>query len=134
VFTGGSARVGRADESTDPSKMVRTLWLGLGIEAERIILEQASRNTAENARLTRDIVQPQPGETWVLVTSAFHMPRAHETFLREGWKGIVAWPVDFRSGDLADGRGIWRLDRNLQALNLGLKEYLGAAVYRVIGT
>jgi uncharacterized SAM-binding protein YcdF (DUF218 family) len=133
VFTGGSARVGRAEDSTDPSEMVRALWLGLGIGPDRIVLEQASRNTAENATLTRDLVQPKPGETWVLVTSAFHMPRAHETFLREGWEGIVAWPVDFRSGDLADGRGIWRLDRNLQGLNLGLKEYLGAVVYRVMG-
>lgn len=133
VFTGGSARVGRAEDSTDPSEMVRALWLGLGIGPERIVLEQASRNTAENASLTHDLVQPKPGETWVLVTSAFHMPRAHETFLREGWEGIVAWPVDFRSGDLADGRGIWRLDRNLQGLNLGLKEYLGAVVYRVMG-
>jgi uncharacterized SAM-binding protein YcdF (DUF218 family) len=133
VFTGGSARVGRAEDSTDPSEMVRALWLGLGIGPERIILEQASRNTAENATLTRDIVQPKPGETWVLVTSAFHMPRAHETFQREGWDGIVAWPADFRSGDLADGRGIWRLDRNLQGLNLGLKEYLGTVVYRVMG-
>lgn len=133
VFTGGSARVGRAEDSTDPSEMVRALWLGLGIGPERIVLEQASRNTAENASLTRALVQPKPGETWVLVTSAFHMPRAHETFLREGWEGIVAWPVDFRSGDLADGRGIWRLDRNLQGLNLGLKEYLGAVVYRVLG-
>lgn len=133
VFTGGSARVGRAEDSTDPSEMVRALWQGLGIAPDRITLEQASRNTAENARLTRDVVQPKPGETWVLVTSAFHMPRAHETFLREGWGGIVAWPVDFRSGDLADGRGIWRLDRNLQGLNLGLKEYLGTVVYRVMG-
>lgn len=133
VFTGGSARVGRDEDTTDPSEMVYKLWLGLGIAPERIVLEQASRNTAENARLTRGLVQPKPGETWVLVTSAFHMPRAHETFLREGWDGIIAWPVDFRSGDLADGRGIWRLDRNLQGLNLGLKEYLGSLVYRMTG-
>ncbi len=115
VFTGGSARVGREEDTTDPSEMVRALWLGLGIAPDRIVLEQASRNTAENASLTRDLVQPKPGETWVLVTSAFHMPR------------------DFRSGDLADGRGIWRLDRNLQGLNLGLKEYLGTLVYRMTG-
>jgi uncharacterized SAM-binding protein YcdF (DUF218 family) len=131
VFTGGSARVGRAEDTTDPSEMVRALWLGLGIAPGRIILEQASRNTAENASLTRDLVRPKPGETWVLVTSAFHMPRAHETFTRQGWDGILAWPVDFRSGDLADGRGIWRLDRNLHGLNLGLKEYLGTLVYRM---
>ena len=133
VFTGGSARVGRDEVTSDPSEMVRSLWAGLGIAPDRITLEQASRNTAENASLTRDLVQPKPGEVWVLVTSAFHMPRARETFVRQGWEGIVAWPVDFRSGDLADGRGIWRLDRNLQGVNLGLKEYLGTLVYRMTG-
>ncbi|HOZ31490.1 MAG TPA: YdcF family protein [Tabrizicola sp.] len=132
VFTGGSARVGRDEDTTDPSLMVRDLWLGLGVAPDRIVLEQASRNTTENAALTRDLVQPQAGEVWVLVTSAFHMPRAHATFTRQGWD-VVAWPVDFRSGDLADGRGIWRLDRNLQGLNLALKEYLGTLVYRVMG-
>jgi uncharacterized SAM-binding protein YcdF (DUF218 family) len=133
VFTGGSARVGRTEDTTDPSRMVRDLWTALGIPAGRILLEQNARNTAENARLTRDLVQPKPGEVWVLVTSAYHMPRAHETFTRQGWERIVAWPVDFRSGDLSDGSGIWRLDRNLQGVNLALKEYLGALVYRVTG-
>ncbi len=133
VFTGGSARVGRTEDTTDPSRMVRDLWTALGIPEGRILLEQNSRNTAENAKLTLDLVQPKPGETWVLITSAFHMPRAHETFTRQGWQGIVAWPVDFRSGDLSDGSGIWRLDRNLQGVNLALKEYLGTLVYRITG-
>lgn len=133
VYTGGSARLASDEVTTDPSEMARDLWLGLGIAPDRILLEQASRNTAENASLTLDLVQPKPGEVWVLVTSAFHMPRAHETFDRQGWEGVVAWPVDFRSGDLADGRGIWRLDRNLQGGNLALKEYLGSLVYGVTG-
>jgi uncharacterized SAM-binding protein YcdF (DUF218 family) len=133
IFTGGSATMGREEDTTDPSEMVRDTWLALGIAPSRIILEQASRNTTENARLTHDLVQPQPGETWVLVTSAFHMPRAHETFARNGWDGIIPWPVDFRSGDLAGLRGIWRLDRNLLGVNLALKEYLGTFVYRMIG-
>jgi uncharacterized SAM-binding protein YcdF (DUF218 family) len=133
VFTGGSATVGRQEDTTDPSKMVRDMWVSLGIPPDRILLEQNSRNTAENAALTRDLVQPKPGETWVLVTSAFHMPRAHETFVRTGWKDIIAWPVDHRSGDLAGMRGIWRLDRNLLGLNLALKEYLGTLAYRITG-
>ena len=133
VFSGGSASVGREEDTTDPSEMVREMWLALGIAPDRILLEQNSRNTAENATLTHDIVQPKPGETWVLVTSAFHMPRAHDTFTRQGWEGIIAWPVDFRSGDLAGLRGIWRLDRNLLGVNLALKEYLGTLVYRITG-
>jgi len=134
VFTGGSASVGRVEDPTDPSEMVRETWIALGVAPERILLEQASRNTAENARLTHDLIQPKPGETWLLVTSAFHMPRALETFARNGWEGITPWPVDFRSGDLAGLRGIWRLDRNLLGVNLALKEYLGSFVYRMTGT
>jgi uncharacterized SAM-binding protein YcdF (DUF218 family) len=133
VFTGGSATVGRTEDTTDPSEMARDMWVALGIAPDRITLEQNSRNTAENAALTHDLVQPKPGETWVLVTSAFHMPRAHETFVRQGWDGLAAWPVDFRSGDLAGLRGIWRLDRNLLGVNLALKEYLGTLVYRITG-
>jgi uncharacterized SAM-binding protein YcdF (DUF218 family) len=133
VFSGGSAAVGRDEDTTDPSVMAVYAWAALGIEPERMLMEQNSRNTAENARLTHDLVQPQPGETWVLVTSAFHMPRAHETFARNGWDGIIAWPVDFRSGDLAGFRGIWRLDRNLLGVNLALKEYLGTLAYRITG-
>jgi uncharacterized SAM-binding protein YcdF (DUF218 family) len=133
VFSGGSASVGRSEDSADPSRMVRELWLGLGVAPGRILLEDASRNTAENAALTRALVTPEPGETWVLVTSAFHMPRAHAAFVREGWEGLVAWPVDHRSGDLAGLRGIWRLDRNLMGANLALKEYLGMAAYAVLG-
>jgi uncharacterized SAM-binding protein YcdF (DUF218 family) len=133
IFTGGSATVGREEDTTDPSVMIRDMWVALGIAPDRVLLEQNSRNTAENARLTHDLVQPKPGETWVLVTSAFHMPRAHETFTRNGWQDIIAWPVDFRSGDLAGLRGIWRLDRNLLGVNLALKEYLGTLVYRITG-
>lgn len=133
IFTGGSATVGREEDTTDPSTMVRDTWIALGIDPARITLEQNSRNTAENARLTHDLVAPKPGETWVLITSAFHMPRAYQTFTRNGWDQITPWPVDFRSGDLAGLRGIWRLDRNLLGVNLALKEYLGTLVYRITG-
>jgi uncharacterized SAM-binding protein YcdF (DUF218 family) len=133
VFAGGSASVGRTEDTTDPSAMVRDMWIALGIAPDRILLEQNSRNTGENATLALDLLQPKPGETWVLVTSAFHMPRAHETFVRAGWTDITAWPVDFRSGDLAGLRGIWRLDRNLLGVNLALKEYLGTLAYRITG-
>jgi uncharacterized SAM-binding protein YcdF (DUF218 family) len=133
IFTGGSATVGREEDTTDPSEMVREMWIALGIAPGRITLEQNSRNTAENARLTHDQVQPKPGETWVLVTSAFHMPRAYQTFTRNGWDALTPWPVDFRSGDLAGLRGIWRLDRNLLGLNLALKELLGTLAYRLTG-
>jgi uncharacterized SAM-binding protein YcdF (DUF218 family) len=44
------------------------------------LLEGKSRNTAENARLSRALAAPGPDDVWVLVTSASHMPRAMRSF------------------------------------------------------
>lgn len=132
VFTGGAESLIYGDSTLYPSQMTRDLWLSLGIPADQILLEDQSRNTAENAAFTRALVTPQEGQVWVLVTSAFHMPRAMETFQRNGWTGVTAWPVDFRSGGKAL-RLEWRLDDHLADANVALKEYLGLLVYRVAG-
>ena len=92
MFTGGSGHIeqGRAQEAT----YARQLLIDMGIPAERMIFEDQSRTTAENARFTRDIVHPKPGETWALVTSAFHMPRSVGVFRKAGWP-VLPWPVGF---------------------------------------
>ncbi|NJO56672.1 MAG: YdcF family protein, partial [Rhodospirillales bacterium] len=58
--------------------------------------ETRSRNTYENARFTREIIEPAPAETWLLVTSAYHMPRAIGVFHTVGWD-VLPYPVDYRS-------------------------------------
>ena len=131
IFTGGSAQLIGAADSKGPSAIARDLWISLGVEPERILLEQASRNTAENAAMSFDLIEPAPGQRWALVTSAFHMPRAMETFNRAGWQGVAAWPVDFRSGDLARG-ATWRFDTALTNVNIALKEYVGLLAYRMV--
>ncbi|GAB1360932.1 YdcF family protein [Rhodobacter sp.] len=132
VFTGGAQSLIHDDSTRHPSQMTRDLWLSLGIPADRILLEDQSRNTAENAAFTRALVVPQEGQVWLLVTSAFHMPRAMETFRRNGWTGITAWPVDFRAGSRTL-RLEWRLDDHLSDVNVALKEHLGLLAYRVAG-
>lgn len=137
IFTGGEAALGFRGDTRGPSAMTRALWVDLGIDPARIVLESASRNTAENARLTFDLVQPEAGERFVLVTSAFHMPRSMATFARAGWQNLTAWPVDFRSGPIGSGPlpggAGWRLDEHLGRLNVALKEYLGLLAYRLTG-
>mgnify|MGYP001765484299 CR=1 FL=1 len=132
VFTGGVASLVYSDATQAPSQMTSAIWQSLGVPQGQIVLEDRSRNTSENAIFTRDLVQPQPGQTWVLVTSAWHMPRAVETFERNGWTGLIPWPVDFRSGGQAL-RLEWRLDDHLQDADVTLKEFLGLIVYRVAG-
>lgn len=132
VFTGGSASLIYADAHVVPSRMTEALWLSLGVPPAQIMLEDRSRNTSENAIFTRDLLQPTDGQVWILVTSAWHMPRSMETFRRNGWTGLVAWPVDFRSGGQMF-RLDWRLDDHLQDANVALKEYLGLLAYRIAG-
>ena len=133
VFTGGSGAlrdVGRSDGSS--AAVAKRFFTEQGIDPARLSVESASRNTAENARLTRALIKPQPGEVWVLVTSAFHMPRAMESFRAAGWEGLVPWPVDFRARDLDVGIG-WELARNLDVLNTAVREYLGILAYGATG-
>jgi uncharacterized SAM-binding protein YcdF (DUF218 family) len=110
--------------------MAGQFFRGQGIAPDRLRLEGQSRNTAENARLSLALASPAAGETWVLVTSAFHMPRAMRSFEAAGWSGIVPWPVDYRTSSFADGIG-WNLTRNLQVLNTAIREQVGQLAYRL---
>jgi uncharacterized SAM-binding protein YcdF (DUF218 family) len=133
VFTGGSGRI--RDYFGSPiseATVAEAFFLGQGLDPDRLILESASRNTAENARLSLALAQPSPGETWVLVTSAFHMPRAMRSFEAAGWEDLVAYPVDYRTGRFADRVG-WNLARNLIVLNTATKETVGSLAYRMTG-
>jgi uncharacterized SAM-binding protein YcdF (DUF218 family) len=133
VFAGGSGRVRDLDgAAVSEADVAQQILLAHGIGPERIILERRSRNTAENARLARDLAQPQDGERWVLVTSAFHMPRAMQSFEAVGWKTLVPYPVDHRSRSWSDGLG-WNVDRNLLLLNTAVREWVGRAAYAVAG-
>jgi uncharacterized SAM-binding protein YcdF (DUF218 family) len=132
IFTGGAASLVYSDASQLPSQMTRALWVSLGVPEAQITLEDRSRNTSENAIFTRDLIAPQDGQVWLLVTSAFHMPRSVETFQRNGWTGLIPYPVDFRSGGQTF-RLEWRLDQHLADTNVALKEYLGLLAYRMAG-
>ena len=103
-----------------------------GLPPERMLFEDRSRNTSENARLGHALAAPGPGERWALVTSAFHMPRALRSFAAAGWEGVVPVPADFRSRAWADGMG-WNFHRNLGLLNTALREAVGRLAYAATG-
>lgn len=133
LFTGGSGALrDLAGAATTEAGMADQFFRDQGIADARLLLEGQSRNTAENARLSLALASPAPGETWVLVTSAFHMPRALRSFEAAGWSGIVPWPVDHRTAAFADGLG-WNLTRNLNVLNTAIREQIGQIAYRISG-
>lgn len=133
VFSGGSGRLRDAIGGANDLPSVATdLFTALGIAKERIVWEKQSRNTTENARYSFDRVKPAPGETWVLVTSAFHMGRAMRSFEAAGWREIAPYPVDYRSGDFLRGIG-WSFPANIELLNIAVKEWVGRFVYGISG-
>ena len=132
VFTGGSAAVfGSALREAD---VAQRLFVELGLAPERLTLERESRNTAENARFTRDLVQPIPGERWLLVTSASHMPRAMGLFRKAGFD-VTPYPVDYQTTGLrGDYRGVYLdVSEKLSMTSRALREYAGLAAYWLTG-
>lgn len=130
VFSGGSARVLRPDlrEADQAARILARL----GVDMRRVTLERNSRNTYENVQFSKKLVDPKPGETWIVVTSAAHMPRAVGTFRRAGWP-VIAYPVGFRSGAAAVERIRPQFDRGLSDLNIVAREYVGLLVYYLRG-
>ena len=131
VFTGGAADI--AQHGLDEARGVRELWLSLGVLPARMTFEDRSRNTFENAVLTKALVAPKPGETWLLVTSAAHMPRSVGIFRKVGWP-VTAYPVDYRTAGTAyDWRPTSHPVDSQRRLEVALHEWIGLVAYRLTG-
>jgi uncharacterized SAM-binding protein YcdF (DUF218 family) len=131
VFTGGvGTLLAPGVEATEP---VARFLADAGIARERLILESRSRNTYENALLTRELVKPAAGERWYLVTSAYHMPRAIGLFRKAGFD-VIAYPVDYRTRGPEDALRLFeRIPQGLMRLDLGVNEWIGLVTYRALG-
>ena len=131
VFTGGSGRL-LTVEAPEAEEAGR-LFAALGIAEDRITLESKSRNTHENAVLTAEIVKPAPGQRWLLVTSAWHMPRAIGCFRRAGFT-VDAWPVDYRAPRPLDITRVYgSVPEGLRRVDIVMREYVGLAAYYLTG-
>ena len=97
-------------------------------------MEWRSLSTAENAAFTRELVMPQAGERWVLVTSATHMPRAVGSFRHVGFP-VIPYPVGYTTTGLPDEYWGIRLEvsANLVRADVAIHEWLGLIAYRLTG-
>lgn len=130
VLSGGSNALLSPNEISE-AELMKRLLIATGVAPERLILEQGSRTTWENAVATRDLMKPAPGANWWLVTTAFHMPRAVATFRAAGWSGIVARPAAYATTGRIGLRPpmVW----GLMTADMAVKEWLGILVYRLTG-
>jgi len=131
VFTGGNAELlgGQPPESA----FILDLWESFGIPRARVTLEERSRNTHENAVFTTELIGPKPGDRWLLVTSALHMPRAVGSFRKAGLP-VEAYPVDWRTREWDDiwWDPPWPLD-GINAADRAAKEWVGLVAYWLAG-
>jgi uncharacterized SAM-binding protein YcdF (DUF218 family) len=131
VFTGGAAHF--VPLNTPEAEALAQFVDALGIPNGRVIFESRSRNTRENAAFSQALAQPKPGERWLLVTSAWHMPRAVGCFRNAGFP-VTAYPVDYRTSGWSDASSSFlNASDGLVRLETGMKEWIGLVSYRLAG-
>jgi len=127
LISGGGGTV--FGEGVAEAPITADYFKSVGIDPARILVEDRSRTTWENALFSRELAKPQEGERWLLVTSAWHMPRAVGVFEKAEF-AVTPYPVDFRTGG---GSGTHRpfafVSEGLRRLDIATKEWVGLIGY-----
>lgn len=126
IFSGGSGSLTHTD--IKEADVLTPFLRQIGLDASRVTFDNQARNTHENAVRVRELANPQPGENWILITSAFHMPRAVGSFRKVDWQ-MIPYPVDFHTtGDI--GFNFFpNFSGRLNGLGLAVHEWLGLVFY-----
>jgi uncharacterized SAM-binding protein YcdF (DUF218 family) len=131
VFSGGSSNL-MSDDAREADYAAR-IFESLGVPSGRLTMERQSRNTQENAQFSKALAAPKDGERWLLVTSAYHMPRSVGLFRKAGF-AVEPYPVDWRTRGRAD---ILRFSafsiEGLEHTELAVREWIGLFAYRATG-
>ncbi len=131
VFSGGNANLVSSDAAKE-ADFARPVFESFGIAKDRLIMESRSRNTKENAEFSKALVAPKHGERWLLVTSAFHMPRSVGIFRKAGFE-VEPYPVDWRVGGRGDLLVSPSFIGGLNRLDTASREWIGLLAYWITG-
>ncbi len=132
VFSGGS---GSIFSKYEPEAVSAGRYMEeMGVDKSRIILESKSRNTIENAKFSKQIINPKKGEKWLVITSAFHMSRSMGCFRTAGFD-VYPWPVDYNTRgfreDIVKLPGV--LSKGMLRTDIATKEWIGLVAYWLSG-
>ncbi len=130
VFSGGSGSLLHQD--VKEAETARLFFAQMGLDTKRVVFEDQSRNTFENALNSFKLVSPKPQERWVLITSASHMPRSVGTFRKVGWK-LIPFPVDFSTYGPEQRRVGFDMISGIGRFEAGLRAWSGLLIYRLLG-
>jgi uncharacterized SAM-binding protein YcdF (DUF218 family) len=129
IFTGGSANL--ISNDAREADYVAGIFENLGVAPARLTVDRRARNTQENAEFAKAIAAPKAGERWLLVTSAYHMPRSVGLFRKAGF-AVEPYPVDWRAGvDLWAWRPLSL--EGLGVVDASVREWMGLLAYRISG-
>jgi uncharacterized SAM-binding protein YcdF (DUF218 family) len=107
-------------------------FAGLGGDPERIIaIKPRPRTTSEDALYAAALLKPKPGERWLLVTTAIHMPRAVGCFRAAGFQ-VEPYPVEFRNNRSHPFTPFSPGSKALSQLDTAAKEWIGLIAYRLM--
>jgi uncharacterized SAM-binding protein YcdF (DUF218 family) len=129
VFTGGEGEL----FGSGPSEAERAwrFFDSLGVPRSALTMETRSQNTYENALFTQALPGMDSHKPWLLLTSAWHMPRSLATFKKAGWN-VTPYPVDFRTAGITPLTN-FNLGEGAERWELLLHEWIGIAAYRLSG-
>ena len=131
LVTGGVGNL-YGDGESDAESTAR-LFEAFGLGAPQIRYESKARNTYENAINSAALFDPQPGQPYVLITSAYHMPRSVALFEKAGFD-VVPWPVDFRTtGETGAMLDIGDATDNIDLTATAMREWIGLIAYWATG-
>ena len=131
IFSGGDAGLIRSLGIEAPWAL--RLLRDLGVPEYRLVAEDRSRNTVENAIYSKELAAPKKDERWVLITSAYHMPRSIGIFRRAGFE-VEAYPVDWRTRGMSDAlRPFPSIGDGLRRTDTAVREWVGLFVYWFTG-
>jgi len=131
VYAGGGSEF--TPDTTPEATLVENTLGELGLQRDRVIYERRSLNTFQNAVYAKELANPQPGERWLVVTSAFHMPRTMGVFRTAGF-AVVPYPVDYRTAGAASLlRPFAFVGEGLRRTDIAAKEWIGLAAYYLSG-
>lgn len=132
VFTAG---IGAVDQSgVAEGQMIGDVLRRMNFNpGRRLMIDDRARTTYENALYGKELARPKPGQTWLLVTSASHLPRAVGVFKKLDWP-VIAIPSDYQT----DGTIRWLAGPsgflgNMALSHMALKEMLGILAYGLTG-
>ncbi len=130
IYAGGSGSL--RDQGSREAVIVQNMLKDIGFPVKNFIFETESRNTFENVAFAKALVYPQPGENWLLITSAFHIPRSVAVFKRQDWK-VIAYPSGFIENGSIQPWQFTDVSGNYWKLNIAAKEIIGIIAYKISG-